>query len=205
MGDFEKLYKSKFYNWDDVNKYDITQKKDRAKSKNDCQLLCESNLTCNAWEHCPISTECKGCYNFSTITDEPGSVSSENKYAGLKTSIQIQQLEQEKKNDKATIQKLYEDDYMKTIRLTNDNEKKIHDEKLNIINNTKKLLKSKNNLLNISREIDINDEEFKFRNNVSNMMGIIIIIGIIITLVIVCNYLISQSSGKVANLKAIFG
>ena len=108
-------------------------------------------------------------------------------------------------SDDATIQKLYNDDYNKTLRLMNDNEKKLHEEKLNIVNNTKNLLKSKSNLLNLSREIDINDEEFKFRNNISKILGIIITIGIIITLVIVCNYMISGSSGKVARLKAIFG
>ena len=67
------------------------------------------------------------------------------------------------------------------------------------------LLKSNNKLLNISREIDINDQEYNFRNKIANILGVTIIIGIIVTLIIVSTYLISNSNQTIQKMRTIFG
>lgn len=93
----------------------------------------------------------------------------------------------------------------KTKKLNNDQIKNIHEEKLNIVNNTKNLLKSKNKLLNLSREININDEEYNFRNKVSNILGVIIIFGIVIALIVLSAYLVSNSNQALTKMRTIFG
>ena len=90
-------------------------------------------------------------------------------------------------------------------KLNNEKQVEIQEEKLNIINNTKKLLNSNNKLLNISREIDLNDQEYNFRNKIANILGVTIIIGIIVTLIIVSTYLISNSNQTIQKMKTIFG
>ena len=90
-------------------------------------------------------------------------------------------------------------------KLNNEKQREKEEEKLNIINNTKNLLKSNNKLLNISREIDINDQEYNFRNKIANILGVTIIIGIIVTLIIVSTYLISNSNQTIQKMRTIFG
>jgi len=90
-------------------------------------------------------------------------------------------------------------------KLNNEKQIEIQEEKLNIINNTKNLLKSNNKLLNISREIDINDQEYNFRNKIANILGVTIIIGIIVTLIIVSTYLISNINQTIQKMRTIFG
>ena len=89
--------------------------------------------------------------------------------------------------------------------INNDKYKKIHEQKLNIINNSQNLLKSNNNLLNISREINLNDHKYNFRNKIANILGVVIGIGLIITLIIISSYLISNSNKTILKMKTIFG
>ena len=100
---------------------------------------------------------------------------------------------------------LYNESLKRAKLINNDKYKKIHEQKLNIINNSQNLLKSNNNLLNISREINLNDHKYNFRNKIANILGVVIGIGLIITLIIISSYLISNSNKTILKMKTIFG